>query len=240
MTVEYFADHATRGPERIIKRYRTPRTSALLASWLAEVQVLEDVYWDLLVERSIDTAVGAQLDVLGAVVGQDREGRNDGTYRVWIAARALVSRSSGTAPQIIAIVKRLIGGAPVRVIDYYPASFVVDIGPTAAPQVGAAIAQLVREAKAAGVGFQMLWQTPSAGSTSFRFAPADVPVPASPHGFDAGKWRYASDGESAFAVPFEFNARSAAAGFNQGALGDGAGPGPTAITANARRRRRHG
>jgi len=47
----YDPEHVVRGVDRMIDRYRKPRTSALLASWLTEVQSVEDALWQLYVER---------------------------------------------------------------------------------------------------------------------------------------------------------------------------------------------
>lgn len=191
---EHFTDHVTRGVERLIERYRLPRTSALLASWITEVQVLEDALIQLLVERSVDTAVGEQLDVLGKIVGQPKQGRDDETYRLWISARTLVSRSSGTTEEIIAIVKKLVGGATVRLDDYYPAAFTVSVLSGTDAVSGAQIAQLVQLAKAAGVQFFFVWQT-DLWPDAFMFSPLlGVPVLDSPHGFDRGAFAFASDG----------------------------------------------
>jgi len=190
---EHFADHVTRGVERLIERYRLPRTSALLASWLTEVQAVEDAFYELLTERSIAVATGDMLDILGRIVGQPRDGRDDDTYRLWIAARMMVQRSSGTTEQIIAIVDKLTGGGLVKLREYYPASFVVTTEAEITASDGIQIGQLVALAKPAGVRCYFVW--PSAFTTAFRFAPTpDVSVFDSPEGFDRGAFAYVSDG----------------------------------------------
>lgn len=186
-------DHATRGVARLIDRYRKPRTSALLASWLDEVQEVEDALWQLLVERWLDSAEGVQLDVLGRIVGEPRRGRDDDVYRVWIGARNMVSRSSGTTSEMLAIARRIIAPTDViRLEEYYPAAFVVRLEGTFTLDSGYQIAFMLRQAKAAGVLFQMTWSV--AGLDTFRFAPGDTPVPSSPHGFDDGAWAVVADG----------------------------------------------
>jgi hypothetical protein len=195
----YDSDHVSRGVARLIDRYRKPRTSALLESWLAEVQEVEDALWQLLVERSLETAVGDQLDVLGRIVGQPREGRDDETYRLWISARQMVLRSSGTTTQLLAIARKLVGATGVvRLEEYFPAAFVIRLEASIRLSIGYQIAYMLRQAKPAGVLFQMTW--PDIGGSSFRFAPADVPVPDSPRGFDAGAFAAVSDGST---IPVE-------------------------------------
>jgi hypothetical protein len=194
MTLTYDAEHVQRGVERLIDRYRLPRTSALLASWLTEVQAVEDALWQLLVERSLATAEGAQLDVLGAIVGEPRRGRDDETYRLWISARNMVSRSSGVTTELIAIARKLIGPTDtIRLEEYYPAAMVIRLGGILSLDVGYQIAYMLRLAKPAGVLFQMTWTT---AENIFTFAPTvDTPVPPdSPLGFDRGHFAVVADG----------------------------------------------
>lgn len=191
--IEHYTDHVTRGVERLIERYRLPRTSALLASWLTEVQAVEDAFIQLLTERSVDVATGDTLDMLGSIVGQPRAGRDDDTYRLWISARVMVERSSGTTEQIIAIVDKLTGGGLVKLLEYYPGSFVVSTEAAITANDGIQIGELVGLAKAAGVRCYFVW--PSLATTSaFRFAPADESVLDSPEGFDRGAFAFVSDG----------------------------------------------
>jgi len=188
-------EHVPRGVARIIDRYRYPRTSALLASWLAEVQAVEDALWQLLTERSLATAEGAQLDVLGAIVGEPRQGRDDETYRLWISARNQVSRSSGVTTEILAIARKLVPAATtVRLEEYYPAAFVVRLGGAVTLDEGYQIARMLHLAKAAGVLFGMTWST-AADAGMFTMAPTvDTPVAGSTMGFDAGVWAVVADG----------------------------------------------
>ena len=189
----YDTEHATRGVERLIERYRRPRTSALLESWLAEVQAVEDALWQLLVDRSLETAEGYQLDVLGRIVGEPRRGRDDATYRVWIEARNLVHRSSGTTTQMLAIVRKLLPTIGLELEEYYPAAFVFRFGPGLDLDAGYQVAYMLRLAKPAGVLFEMTWPIDGSGGI-FAFSPDDVPVPSSPIGFDAGVWAVVADG----------------------------------------------
>lgn len=201
----HYTEHAAQGVERLIERYRKPRTSALLESWLTEVQALEDVLYDLLVLRGVAVATGATLDILGRIVGEPRDGRDDDTYRLWIAARILVSLSSGTPPQLLAIVQKLVGGAAVVLTEYYPAAF--DISVDGIPiDDGWQIAALIHAAKPAGVRAFFSWTGEGTAGSIFTFAPADVAVPDSPLGFDAGSWAYVTDGTIPVPLPgFEFD-----------------------------------
>ena len=188
----YDPDHVARGVARLIERYRKPRTSALLESWLAEVQEAEDALWQLLVDRSLATAEGDQLDVLGKIVGQPREGRSDDVYRLWISARNMVLRSSGRTEEMLKIARTLVGATDTVALDeYYPAAFVMRLDGDLTLTLGYQIAYMLRQAKPAGVQFQMTW---SVSAPAFRFSPDDSPVLDSPYGFDAGRFVAVGDG----------------------------------------------
>lgn len=75
----------------------------LLRAWLAGVQDIENALQQLLTMRFIDTAVGVQLDVLGNIVGQGRDGLVDATYRRYIRARISANRSKGTIADAIRV-----------------------------------------------------------------------------------------------------------------------------------------
>jgi len=205
--IEYIADHQAQGVARLIERYRKPRISALLGSWLGEVQAVEDALWQLLSARSAGNAEGAQLDVLGRIVGQPREGREDARYRIWVLARVLVSRSSGKTTQLIAIAKKLTSGARVRLEEHYPASLVLHLDDGIDADIGAQIAKLLGAAKAAGVRLQLEWFSVTAG-LPFAFAPSTTTVLSSPQGFEAGSLAAVSEGgdvifEGGTGVPLE-------------------------------------
>jgi hypothetical protein len=80
----------------------------LLRSWLSGVQTVEVALEQLLTLRAIDTAEGAQLDVLGKVVGQGRGGLVDDDYRRYIRARVRANRSHGTVRDVLAVANLVI------------------------------------------------------------------------------------------------------------------------------------
>lgn len=68
-SVDYLVDARDRVTEQFKKKIVFDKYLQLMVQSSIEI---EDVYRQLLQERSIDTAVGAQLDVIGDIVGQDR------------------------------------------------------------------------------------------------------------------------------------------------------------------------
>jgi Protein of unknown function (DUF2612) len=75
----------------------------LMSILLAPFQDVENALIQLLNQRGVDTAVGAQLDVLGRVVGQLRGGLDDDTYRRYIRARVAANRSDGKREDVVRV-----------------------------------------------------------------------------------------------------------------------------------------
>ncbi len=182
--------HAAEGIARLTERYRKPLLSAMLASCLEEVQLLELSGWDLLTKRAPDTAEGKTLDLLGKLVGQSRQGRTDDGYRLWISARILVNRSSGLTKQLLALAFKLTG-VPVRVQDYYPAAFILRATEPIFGSDGVEIAKLLKRAKTAGVLMNFHWFDTL---TTFRCSLSGSPAYSSARGFAEGRLSAVSDG----------------------------------------------
>src|SRR5688572_13994483 len=102
MALTKIADHVEQGLRLLLDQYKDkPRLTALLSSYLNRVQELEDAAWDVRIKRFVDDAVGAQLDGIGRIVGELRQGRDDVTYRLFILARIRVNLSFGHADDVI-------------------------------------------------------------------------------------------------------------------------------------------
>lgn len=132
--MEQITDHAARAIARLLTQYRgAARLEAVVAAFADQVQAVEDAFADLLLARSLEAAAGAQLDVLGAILGEARQGYGDEAYRTHIAARVQTNRSGGTIPEVIAVMDSLAltvvdASATTVLIEQPPAAFVVRIG----------------------------------------------------------------------------------------------------------------
>jgi hypothetical protein len=78
-------------------------TEKFIATLATPFQSIENMLQQLLTERSIDTAVGAQLDVIGRIVGQKRNGLSDDDYRRYCRARIATNKANGTTENLITI-----------------------------------------------------------------------------------------------------------------------------------------
>lgn len=103
---------------RLLNQYKNKiNFSNLISSLVGSIQTLEDVYFDLIEKRSIDIAVGIQLDRLGTIVGQEREGRTDEEYRQRIKARILQNVSQGEPEKLIDLVTLLLNPNLIHIHD---------------------------------------------------------------------------------------------------------------------------
>lgn len=103
---------------------------ALIRAAVAELQVIEDIIAELY-GISVDTATDNELDVLGRIVGENRKGKGDDVYRIWVKARMMANRSSGTAEELMAIAYIVTNGTvPIVISEVYPAAVALQIGAT--------------------------------------------------------------------------------------------------------------
>lgn len=107
MEVTTDTEHRATALARLIGRWRDkPKFAAIVRVYLDEIQALENACAEVRTARRLATATGAQLDVLGRIVGEPRRGRDDETYRLWIGVRIAINSSNGRAREIIAILKK--------------------------------------------------------------------------------------------------------------------------------------
>jgi hypothetical protein len=103
-------------------------------------------------------AEGDALDMLGALVGEARQGRSDDVYRVWILARAGVNRSNGKPEELLAIM-RLVCDSTIEIalLEFYPATIQIRLTGAMTATLAAQVAGLMSSAKAQGVALEMYY-----------------------------------------------------------------------------------
>jgi hypothetical protein len=128
--------------------YARPNLVALLSASLAEFQLLENVFWQIIEAQwlanaaAVPGSLNVALDKLGALVGQSRTGLNNSLYGAIIALRILANRSHGRAEDIIQLAAAMAyisanGILPpgqviappgsVAYVEGYPAGFIVEV-----------------------------------------------------------------------------------------------------------------
>lgn len=148
------ADHETDGLLDILGQYEsTPRLKSALSALLTQVQSLEDLAYAVLVGRSVYTAIGDQLDVLGKLVGQPRGELVDDAYRVFVLGRIAANRSDAKLPTLIDILELLEVPAPI-LIARGPCEITICISGS---DYGDIVGDLIGDAKAGGVRLHWFW-----------------------------------------------------------------------------------
>ncbi len=144
--------HSSEGLALLIEQYKNkPRLAGFLTSYLDEVQEAETALSEIANGYFIDSAAAAQLEVLGRIVGQERRGQDDDTYRAFISARIAANISSGTLPDLIRVVTLAVSSqtdAWTPQIEYWvihPNTTVFYLGGFS-NVVAAAVAELARDA----------------------------------------------------------------------------------------------
>lgn len=112
------------GIEKLLYQFKDKTNiNSILTTYLEQSQSTQDAYEEMLDERSVFTAVGVQLDMIGKLVGEERFGRNDDDYRVAIFIKISINSSDGTIPSIRQIIGTLTGLSDdqIRFVEHYPA-----------------------------------------------------------------------------------------------------------------------
>lgn len=110
-TIDYVDSWQQRLRRRLYAQFRDKLT---WQAWVDDVlapqfQDLEDSAQTLLSILNIDDSVGEQLKVIGRLIGQADLGVNDVTYRLYLKARVLVNKSTGTVEEIYGVMRELYG-----------------------------------------------------------------------------------------------------------------------------------
>lgn len=124
-----FKDNVEEGLGRLLSQWEdSPHIQNLVKSYLEQLQELEDVFQQLNNERSVFTAIGTQLDNIGLIVGEARNNRLDGPYRIAILNRIAVNNSDGTPDNIIKIMQALTQVSDVRLYEYFSGHYFIYVG----------------------------------------------------------------------------------------------------------------
>lgn len=100
----------------------SPKLKAMVSAILSFFDDLETEADLLKTERWIDTAVGAQLDGCGYIVGESRNGMSDDDYRDAIRYRIFVNVSGATPTTFIQAIKFLTDPTDSQYLEAYPAT----------------------------------------------------------------------------------------------------------------------
>lgn len=122
------SNHVEVAEDRLLEQYKnSPNLKGLLAGIVTPLQDLENQNFLVYVNRHIHTAAGAQLDGIGEIVGELRQGANDASYRRAIQARIAINNGGGEPESIIAAIRAMMDPIKITYGPLYPASFQINI-----------------------------------------------------------------------------------------------------------------
>lgn len=130
---------------------------AWLASYLRQIQALEDLLWEIIEAREVATANIFRLAVIGKLIGQDRHGFSLEDYRTVILARGLANRSDGAGPALGRTLVALLGAGA---FDFYftgPACITVVIIDVTTAEDVRMVTEVLPYARAAGVQINLIY-----------------------------------------------------------------------------------
>lgn len=108
MSLTEITTHSDQAVDRLHGKHKgKANIESFLRILIDPIQDIETVLIQLDTERLIGTAIGEQLNVLGRVVGQLRDGLSNDDYRRFIRARIAANKSKGRWEDLI-VVTRLI------------------------------------------------------------------------------------------------------------------------------------
>lgn len=168
-------DHVARALARLRSLYQDSTSlRSLLTALIEPVQDIEDDFYDLIVERYLSTAVGAQLDQYGVIVGVPRAGKPDDEYRAAIRAGLGINRAKGTIDALLQAVIELLGDDYSYTLTYeplYPAHLQLTIITKTTPLttgVMLLLGQLMPVVVPSGVGWDIIEGTLDGGGPAFQ------------------------------------------------------------------------
>lgn len=121
------SDHVGVALAKLLHQFKnSQKINELFGAILAPIQTSEDDLFALYEDRWPASAVGAQLDNLGEIVGQPRNGLEDDEYRLWIQARILVNRADGVGDDFLKLLELIAPEATADITDQYPAAVLLE------------------------------------------------------------------------------------------------------------------
>lgn len=167
-------DYVTEGLSLLRERYKSADTlKAILTAGANRLQSFEAALFEVLNGvTDLQTAVGVQLDMIGAIVGQERFGSDDDGYRGLIALKIAENNSEGTPEDLISLARGILNPERVEYLEIYPAEFSMVIVNPDTTFSDTQVAQSFQRAKPAGVGSGYIERVTT---PTFAFAPTVEP-----------------------------------------------------------------
>jgi len=103
------------------------KVSAVITALVEQLQELDNEYISLSINRWLNNAEGVQLDGIGDIIGELREGWSDADYLNALKTRIVILLGNGTTNDIIQLVTEFIDDMVVEIVDDFPAGFILKL-----------------------------------------------------------------------------------------------------------------
>jgi hypothetical protein len=132
---EIISNHVEIAINLLIEQFKhATNLQNLIYCYVSILQELENTIQQFGSIKSIDQAFGATLNILGDIVGQEREGRDDLNYRNAIRLKILLNHSYGQPEILIIALKLLVNAKRVKYAEFFPACVYMDFNTYMIPQ----------------------------------------------------------------------------------------------------------
>jgi hypothetical protein len=163
-------DHVAGALGRLLEQFKTkPNVVALVSALVGTMQPLEAALWDLFTKRQLATAFGAQLDALGVIVGQPRNGLSDSDYARYLNARVAANASDGRIEDLISVTRLVLNDVATTITIARPGVAAVEVivtGDLIADALAAIVISFLRDARDAGIRLVLRTQ-PALDATTY-------------------------------------------------------------------------
>lgn len=147
-------NHRDRALSLLASQFATaPRLQGVIGAIADQVQAIEDTLDDLILDRMVTQAVGAQLDRLGEIVVESRLGRADTAYRAAIRFKIGLNASKGTPDEVMTYAQAFSGSSTVEYSEVYPAKIRLGL---AVPVITAALIEQILGVVPVGVDLEIV------------------------------------------------------------------------------------
>ena len=154
----YIPDHTEIAKALLIEQFKKdkPNLHGVVEAFVDQVQNCEDTLQDIYKFRSVLTANGEQLDLIGEMVGQPRTSADDDIYRADIIFKIYVNTSNGEPETLISALDQIVQANSIDYSETYPAGVLLNINVASRP-IPENIIERMEQIKPAGVKLSMTY-----------------------------------------------------------------------------------
>jgi len=179
MIIEKINDHVDKAKERLPRFLDgAVNFNSLIEIFASRTQDLETELFNLLDERYLTVATGAQLDGIGQIVDLKRNvGQIDSDYRLDLIAETGKLALSGQIESLILLFRTLTFAPDSDLIEFFPASVVLTAFSDSDPEdpiIDQKVIDSMNEVKAAGVSLDLRFAEESSRLEFSRFSDTDI------------------------------------------------------------------